>query len=164
MKTINLNYTITTKEHYLKYKDFIEGIEEKDLFYIVKDLYKDIEDLQNKFNNDIHLNNINMGLIDSKFKEVMYLIKDKIRKIENNKTYLCLSLSESCSILKHILIYRVLKIKPYFEEDILNYKELLKHWFILPKKIQYPKTKKGFGLDIWFLYNKDKWILKGGLK
>lgn len=145
--------TITTREHYNKYKNLTKGINREVLKNLVRDLYKDEDELKQKFKEDIILNNISMREIDNKFNWVATLICRK-NKLSG------LSLGESCCIIKYILKYIVLKVKPYFQEDIKNYKELYKEWYNLPHKKQYPTTKKYYGLDMWYLDNKDKWILE----
>mgnify|MGYP001615987740 CR=1 FL=1 len=105
---------------------------------LVKSLYKDIDELQNKFNEDENLNNIKMSLIDNKFNEVKTILSPTIRyKKEDGKYYVSLSLAESCSFIKHILIYEILKVIPLFEEDIKNYKELWEEWRNLSDSLKY---------------------------
>lgn len=158
MKTkTNLTEQLTTKEHFNKYKDFLKGVNTADKLRLVKGLYSCEEELQKLYNKDVHLNNIPMKLIDDKFKEVMQVIKPNKRE-ENGKIYLSMSLAESCCILKHILIYTILEIKPVFEEDIKNYKELYADWRNQSDEKKY--GLKGVDFDKWILLNKSKWVLQ----
>jgi hypothetical protein len=143
--------TITTKEHYNKYKNLAKGIKQEVLFNLVRHLYKDVEELKIKHYEDIHLNNIDMKKIDNMFNETATLICHK-NKLDG------LSMAESCSFIKHILVYKVLKTKPYFEEDILNYQELYKEFCL--KDDNYKYGKKRNGLDIFMLDNKHRWVMK----
>jgi hypothetical protein len=159
-RIMDLIYTITTKEHFNKYFNLKKGINKEILLNLVKSLYKDKQELQEKFNQDIHLNNISMREIDLKETRVRSILKNKIGFKENGVFYTSISSAESCSFIKHILIYDVLEIKPFFEEDIKNYKELYQEWSLLEDKKKYPLNKKGYGLDMWCLENKHKWIFK----
>jgi hypothetical protein len=110
---------ITSKEYFNKYSSIIKGISKENLLNLVESLYKDKQDLKNKFLEDKHLNNINMSKIDSKFHRVINLCY-------KNKT--SWSLSDGCSTIKHILRYIVLEVKPIFEEDINNFDKIRKEW------------------------------------
>ena len=48
----NQRETLTTKEHFAKYHDLQKGISRENLLSSVRDLYKDVEALQNKFDLD----------------------------------------------------------------------------------------------------------------
>jgi hypothetical protein len=122
---------VTTKKHFNKFANYIKGINEKSLLSLVRGLYKDEESLKELFLKDKHLNNIDMRQIDALNSSVRsLLISNKTLKTEKKegKVFSWFSLSDGCCIIKHILIYRVLKAKPIFEEDIKNFEEIRKEW------------------------------------
>jgi len=131
MNKENYKITITSKEYFNKYFALKKGISQKTLLNAVSDLYTDLNELQNKFNDDEHLNNIKMRLIDDNHYLIRNIIKENILIKEGDKTYTSCSLSETCSFIKHILIYDVLKIKPIFEDDFKIYDDLYKDWIHL---------------------------------
>lgn len=133
--------TITTKEHFNKYANYIKGIKEESLLNLVSGLYKDVQSLKELFLKDKHLNNINMKQIDNLNAEVRsLLIRNGNLETErkDGKVYSWFSLCEGCCIIKHILIYRVLKVKPLFEEDIKDYDSLRKKWLEQANYKKYP--------------------------
>ena len=111
--------TITSKEHYNEFKSIIKGVNEENLKNLVENLYKDVGELERKFKEDKHLNNIEMSLIDIKFYNIRELC------IKNKTSW---SLSDNVCTIKHILIYRILKVKPIFEENLKDFENLNKEW------------------------------------
>lgn len=150
--------TITSKEHYEKYANWIKGIKKEDLLNLVRHLYTNKEQLQLLFNSDEHLNNIKMALIDDLEPRVRHILRDKIGFKENGKFYTILSNSQSCSFIKHILIYSILGIKPIFREDILNYNDLWKDWRDLPEPKKY--GRKHLSPERFILSKREDWVLK----
>lgn len=136
--------TLTTKEHFNKYAEMKKGISKVSCLALIRGLYSDIDSLQNKFNEDVNLNNISIHKIDCLYQEVRNLLKNR------------LILYESCSFIKHILIYDVLGIKPIFKDDILNYKDLWEEWHNLPPK----KKRIGSWSGDYILKNRERWVLK----
>ena len=132
---------LTSKEHFNKYNDYIKDVSEESLINITLSLYLDSSELLGKFLKDCHLNNLNMHNIDNKFYRIQQLVKKSM------------SLADSCCIIKHFLIYKVLMYKPIFEEDIINYDELRQEWL---------NNKKYYKQDynVWFIKNKLRWVLK----
>jgi hypothetical protein len=133
--------TITTKEHFNKFSNYIKGINEKSLLNLVRGLYIDKESLRELFLKDKHLNNINMRHIDALNSAVRsLLIQNKTLETEkkDGHVYSWFSLSNGCCIIKHILIYRVLKVKPIFEEDIKDYDDLRQKWLNTENYKKYP--------------------------
>jgi hypothetical protein len=132
---------ITSKEHFNKYSNYIKGIKEESLLNLVRGLYKDVKSLEELFLKDKHLNNINMEQIDSLNSVVRsLLIQNKTLETEKKegRIYSWFSLSDGCSIIKHILIYRVLKVKPIFEEDIKDFEIFHKKWLEETNYKKYP--------------------------
>ena len=111
--------TITTEEHFNKYFKIRKGIKKEICLNLVEDLYRDINELKEKFLEDKHLNNIRMNLIDFKFHRTRQIF------IKNKTSW---SLADNCCLIKHILIYDVLKVKPIFQKDILDYDKKRKEW------------------------------------
>ena len=136
-----MNNTLTTKEHYNKYKDMQDGLYEIDLLRLVEPLYSSADELLSLFLKDEHLNNISMSSIDNMLFRVKHLLTSNYKNC---------SLAESCCFIKHILIYNVLEIEPIFEENIKNFNELEKEWFGHSFKDREDKLK-------WFLKNKHRW-------
>jgi len=136
--------TLTTKEHYNKYDEIKKGINKNSCLSLVEDLYNNVEGLQNKFNDDIHLNNIPMVKIDG--------LHWSVKRLLNKNMSLC----DTCCFIKHILIYDILGIKPVFEDDILNYKDLWREWYTLPNK----QKRIGSWADDYILKNRKRWVLK----
>jgi hypothetical protein len=133
--------TITSKEHFNKFANYIKGIKEESLFNLVRGLYKDVESLKELFLEDKHLNNTDMKQIDSLNSVVRsLLISNKTLQTEkkDGKIYSWFSLSDGCCIIKHILIYRVLKVKPIFEEDIKDFSNYHKEWLETENYKKYP--------------------------
>jgi hypothetical protein len=96
---INELKTITTKEHFNKFSNYIKGIKEDSLLNLVRGLYKDVESLEELFLKDKHLNNINMGQIDSLNSVVRsLLIQNKTLETEKREggVYSWFSLSNGC--------------------------------------------------------------------
>jgi hypothetical protein len=133
----NWKVSLTSKEYYNTYFELKQDINKEILFNLVKDLYTDINQLQELFNKDEHLNNIKMSYIDNKESLVRHILFKKIGHTENNKSYTLFSSSQSCSFIKHILIYDILKIKPIFKEDLINYEVLYEEWISLSDSKKY---------------------------
>lgn len=102
VKTNPMNHQtiLTTRNHYEKYAALAKHVPT----WVAP--YSRSSKLRAMFHADHHLNNIPLSAFDAKFDAVMSYVR-------GHKN---LSLAESCCVLKHILIYRVLGVKPIFED------------------------------------------------
>lgn len=98
-----------SREFYERYEAMAAPILDEVKWDLAVLYYCDIQRLEKLFMEDKHLNNIPMYRIDSFYNYInstlraQGLLRDAWHKI---------SLAESCCIIKHILIYHVLKVKP----------------------------------------------------